>query len=256
LELVLNTINIKSKNLTWTTNINLTIPKNLLVDYPNLKGSSFANRYVVGKSLYIKKSYHWIGVNDTTGIYQYESQGKPTYSPKYPDDLISTPEISQKYYGGFLNSLSYKGLQLDILIQFVKQTALNISNQFYSPGYVNQNVIISYLSRWQKLGDMTNVGMFSTQEAADPNDHLISSDYVVSDASFIRIKNVSLSYNLPANWRKKLLRNARIYVQGQNLFTITNYQGLDPETSSRFGENGVLRLPTLRMLTAGVQITL
>jgi len=257
-EITLNTVNMKSKNFTWTSNVNLTIPKNLLVDYPNLKGSSFANKFVVGKSLYIQKSYHWISVNDSTGIYQFESGDKPIYNPKSPDDLTATPEISQKYYGGFQNSFSYKGLQLDVLFQFVKQTAPNMSNLFFSPGQVNQNVTISYLDRWQEIGDITNIGKLSTKNAADPNGNLTSSDYVISDASFIRLKNVSLSYTLPLRWQHKAhLQNARIYLQGQNLFTITNYKGLDPETASKIGgNNGVLRLPTLRMLTAGVQITL
>ena len=101
---------------------------------------------------------------------------------------------------------------------------------------------------------MTDIGKFSTKDAADPGDNVEFSNYVISDASFIRLKNLSLSYTLPSSWQKKAhLSNARIYIQGQNLFTITNYKGLDPETSSRFG---VLGLPTLRMLTAGVQITL
>jgi TonB-linked SusC/RagA family outer membrane protein len=256
-ELVLNTVNIKSPNFTWSSNLNLTIPKNELVEYPNLQGSSFANRYVVGKSLYIKKSYQWLNVKDSTGIYQYESQGKPTFTPKSPDDVTATPEITQQYYGGFGNTFSYKGLQLDVLFQFVKQTALNISNAFFSPGRFNQNLTTGYLNRWQQMGDVTDVGKFSTRNAADPNDNIGSSTYVVSDASFIRLKNLSLSYTLPADWQQKAhLKNARIYIQGQNLFTITDYKGLDPETSSTVGANGVLRLPTLRMLTAGVQLTL
>ncbi|OQP54367.1 hypothetical protein A4H97_22775 [Niastella yeongjuensis] len=256
-ELVLNTINIKSPDFTWSSSINLTIPKNELVEYPNLQGSSFANRYVVGKSLYIKKSFQWLSVNDSTGIYQYESQGKPTYTPQKPDDLTATPEITQQYYGGFGNTFSYKGLQLDVLFQFVKQTALNISNAFFSPGRFNQNLTTRYLNRWQQMGDGTEVGLFSTQNAADPNDNIGASTYVISDASFIRLKNVSLSYTLPADWQKKAhLKNARIYVQGQNLFTITDYRGMDPETASAVGAYGVLRLPTLRMLTAGVQLTL
>jgi TonB-linked SusC/RagA family outer membrane protein len=256
-EITLNTVNMKSKKFTWSSNINLTIPKNVLVSYPGIEASSFANKYVVGKSLYIQKSYRWLNVKDSTGIYQYESAGKSTYNPKSPGDLTATPEISQQYYGGFQNTFSYKGIQLDIFFQFVKQTALNISNKFFSPGQVGQNVTTFYLTRWQEIGDITNVGKFSTNNATDPNGILSSSDYVISDASFIRLKTLSLSYALPTNWQKKAhLKKTRIYVQGQNLLTITNYSGLDPETSSTVGANSVMRLPTLKMLTAGVQITL
>jgi len=75
------------------------------------------------------------------------------------------------------------------------------------------------------------------------------SDGLITDGSFIRVKNISLSYQLPGSWKQKAhLQNARLYLQCQNLFTITNYKGLDPETPG-------LNLPPLRMITAGFQVT-
>jgi hypothetical protein len=80
--------------------------------------------------------------------------------------------------------------------------------------------------------------------------YLQQSDAIISDASFIRLKNIALSYQLPAEWQKRMhLQMARLYLQIQNLLTITHYQGLDPET-------GGLNLPPLRMITAGVQVAL
>jgi len=77
------------------------------------------------------------------------------------------------------------------------------------------------------------------------------SDQSFGDASYIRLKNMSLSWQLPDPWKKKLrLQNARIYVQGQNLLTMTRFQGLDPENKSPS------RLPPLRVVTMGVQTTL
>ena len=75
-----------------------------------------------------------------------------------------------------------------------------------------------------------------------------NSDYLISDASFIRLKNLALSYSFPRKWQQKAkLQAARIYLQAQNLFTITSYRGLDPETQG-------LSLPPLRMITGGFQV--
>jgi hypothetical protein len=80
---------------------------------------------------------------------------------------------------------------------------------------------------------------------------LASSDAIYSDASYIRLRNAALSWQLPNQFIKKLhFEQARIFVQGQNLLTITNYQGLDPENRS------TSLLPPLRILTTGIQLTL
>ena len=76
------------------------------------------------------------------------------------------------------------------------------------------------------------------------------SDNLFGDASFIRLKNVSLSYQFPSALTDKIkLKNLRIYLQGQNLLTITDFNGLDPETQFP-------TLPPIRMFTGGLQITL
>jgi hypothetical protein len=80
-------------------------------------------------------------------------------------------------------------------------------------------------------------------------DAVIYSDKIIGDASFIRLKNLSLSYSLPEKLiRKAFIQNCKVYLQCQNLLTITNYQGLDPETQS-------ISLPPLRMFTSGIQLT-
>jgi TonB-linked SusC/RagA family outer membrane protein len=253
LEFILNTINVQSRNFTWSSSINVTIPKNKLEAFPGLPSSSYANQYLIGKSLFIIRSFHEVGVNDTTGVYEYQtSKGGVTNNPAYPQDLTATPEITQQYFGGFRNSIQYKGLQLDIFFQFVKQTGYNVLNQFY-PGYFGNNrgnIPAYFLDRWRGPGDITNVGKFSTENQYDPNGAFGFSDYVISDASFIRLKNLALSYSLPLSWQQRAhLQSARVYLQGQNLFTITKYIGLDPETRG-------LALPPLRMLVAGIQVVL
>lgn len=249
IEITLNTSNIKSKTFSWTSNINLTIPSNKLVAFPNIENfSSYANTYVVGKSLFSQKLYHYAGVNDTTGVYEYASgKSGTTINPIYPTDLVVSKPITQQFYGGFGNSIKYKGFQLDIFLQFVKQRAFKYFSNGYYPGSFNANFPTVVLQRWQKRGDMTNYGLFSTQFAADPNFCLPASDFIVGDASFIRFKNLALSYQLPGAWQKSMhFKNVRLYLLCQNLLTITKYLGMDPET-------GALTLPPLRMITGGLQ---
>ncbi|PSL48213.1 TonB-linked SusC/RagA family outer membrane protein [Chitinophaga niastensis] len=250
-EFELNTNNIKLKNFTWKTLINLSIPRNKLISYTNFEGSPYNRIYTIGQSLFSRKYYQYTGVDPEIGLYtvrDVNKDGSITY-----DDRIIAKELTQKFFGGMQNSFSYKGFQLDIFLQFVKQTGNDFLGFFPSvAGFVNQNVPIDNLKRWQTKGDITNIQQFSTGTGpADPaRVWYTNSDANIVDASFIRLKNLSVSYALPTNWLQRVhLQNIRIYLQGQNLFTITGYKGLDPETQR-------LGLPPLRMMTAGIQVSL
>jgi TonB-dependent starch-binding outer membrane protein SusC len=251
IELTLNTINIRARDFTWTTSANLTIPNNKLLSYPNLASSDYAGVYVVGKSIFIGEMYHFTGVNPQTGIYRFETKNSNGF-PSSPQDQFPTEPITQKFYGGIGNSITYKGFQLDVFIQFVNQLGYNYQKYFNPPGNFNDNEPTAVLGRWQSPGMMTKIQRFG--ETVDTYNSYSSyyqlSDGIISDASFLRLKNLALSYQIPTTLKNKMhLRMARIYVQCQNLFTITNYLGLDPETKG-------LNLPPLSMVTAGLQIGL
>jgi TonB-dependent starch-binding outer membrane protein SusC len=251
IELTLNTNNIKSKNFLWKTTFNMTIPNNKLVAFPDIADyPEYANRYVVGKSLYIQKLFQPTGVNPQTGVYSFTTKNANGV-PSYPNDLVSTKPVTQNFYGGFQNTFSYKGFQLDVLFQFVKQIAYNYLEYFeYAPGQYNENQPTAVLSRWQNTGQLTNIQRFGTTSTTSiPYGNLQSSNAVLTDASFIRLKNLALSYQLPSSWKSTAhLQNARVYLQCQNLWTMTKYLGLDPET-------GGLNLPPLRMITGGIQVS-
>jgi hypothetical protein len=115
----------------------------------------------------------------------------------------------------------------------------------FVPGISNQP--ISVLDRWQKPGDNAVVGRFSTGLLGDIFN--VSDAWYSYDASYVRLKNVSLSWQMPVNWLKKVrLQNVRLYTHAQNLATITRYRGLDPETMS------LATLPPLQTITVGCQI--
>jgi len=250
LEFTINTINIKSKDFSWTTTANLTVPRNKLLAFPGIDSSVYRNSYSVGHSLFSQFLYHYTGVNTQTGIYTVATKD-PSGQPSYPDDLVLSKAITQKFYGGVQNSFRYKNIQLDVFIQFVNQTRLDRQSDYYSiPGTMgNQSTAV--MNRWQKSGDHSDIQQF-TQSPSNPAYNayfnVTSSDYGITNASFVRLKNLALSFLLPSSWREKIhLQSARIYGQCQNLFTITKYQGIDPET-------GLLGLPPLKVLTIGLQI--
>lgn len=252
-EFNLHTVNIKANDFSWSSSFNMTIPQNKLLSYPNLASSPYAYSYRVGQPLSILIGYHYTGVNPQTGLYTFQTNSTDGLSLTRQDMNTVIPVI-QRFYGGFQNSFRYKKIQLDFMFQFVKQTKQNYYAFWEAPaGYVYYNQPTYVLGRWQSPGSNSNIGRFETGNTAPyANDFydLESSDRAVSDASFIRLQNLSLSYQLPETWLHVLhLKSARFYVQGQNLLTITSYLGLDPES-------GGANLPPLRTITGGVQASL
>ncbi len=249
-EIVLSATPIKTKAFTWTSSINITLPKNELVAFSTIKTSSFAFDYIVGKPLTVQPSFEHSGVNSETGLYEHRdvnSDGTLTFE----EDLKGNKALAQNFFGGFQNSFRVKGFTLDVMIQFVNQTGRNYLTYFYDRPGAATNQPVWILDRWQKPGDNAPIGQFTQGfgDASAANLYNNYSDNRFGDASFIRLKNVSLSYQFSSEILKKIaLQQARIYIQGQNLATITNYQGLDPENQSA-------TLPPLRMITVGASLT-
>jgi TonB-linked SusC/RagA family outer membrane protein len=244
-EFTLRTVNIQRKDFNWSTNFNLTIAKNKLLEFPNLESSTYANSYVIDQSLNIQKVYHFTGVDTQTGVYTFEDvngDGQLTAT----EDKKTIKDFSPEYYGGLQNTLKYKRWQLDFLFQFVKQINYNQSIYFGVPGS-GSNQPVAALERWQKAGDSKPYPIYTdgTNSAAlDAYYKYFESDAAISDASYVRLKNISLSYELPL---KDL--QCRVFFEGQNVVTFTKYKGADPE----FKSSGYL--PPLRVLSAGIQFS-
>ena len=251
-EFVLATKNVSKKNFKWTSSVNLTIPKNELVSFPGLQSSSYASNYVEGKSLNIVYGYHLLGVDPAAGIYQFEDVDKNgSISLK---DYVPSYNLDPKFYGGLDNIFNYKNWELSVFFEFRKQTGFNYNNypiNDFAPGMMF-NLPVIMVDRWQKPGDNNSIQQFTQTytPAFDAQYNFSISDGRFSDASYLRLKNLYLSYNLSEQIKKKIhLTGCRIYVAGQNLFTMTNYEGSDPETQNLFV------LPPLKTLTAGIQLT-
>lgn len=238
----------------WVMSVNATVPRNQLISFPDLSAfPDYAAKYVVGEPLEIAKLYEYTGVDANTGVYQFTDENEDGVHGV--NDRQQVRFLGRKLYGGFRNSFSYKGFQLEFLFQFVKQNGYNHTHVFpEAPGAIsNQPDLV--MDRWTESGqEGKDVQRFTTQwtTAYDAYARLLyTSTAAVSDASFIRLKNLSLSYSLPQSTLEKIrLQGASVFIQGQNLLTITDYKGIDPEAP------GSSALPPLRTLTAGVRFKL
>ncbi|MBE9602592.1 TonB-dependent receptor domain-containing protein [Pedobacter sp. MC2016-24] len=250
LEFSLNTINIKSSTFTWSTNFNLSFIQNKLISYPGLESSSYKDLYQVGESLSIKKGALFAGVDPKTGtLLFYSSTGEKILNPtSYKDRYQKIGKTMPDYFGALTNTLKTGSFELSFLIQFVKQEGYKPA---FAPGELHSYMPQEALQRWQKEGDITDIPKASLL-AGEAYINFKSSNYFWGDASYIKLKNLSLSYSLPSLWLTKArINQLRIYAQGQNLFTITKYKGTDPEIP------GVgLYIPTLRVISLGLQLTL
>lgn len=255
LELSLTTKNIAKVNFEWSTTFNITLPKNKLVSFPGLDASSYANRYVIGHSVNVQKGFDFLGVNASTGIFEYNDINKDGILDV--NDFVILGDTDPDYYGGFLNTISYKGFEADIFFEFKKQLGKNYLYSVYMPyGYIpgtmsNQPSEVS--SRWQQPGDKTNIQQYTATfgtPAFNAVNYFPGSGAVYSDASYLRLKNVAVSYSFqPGLLHKYHITYCRVYLQGQNLLTITGYKVADPETQNMYA------LPPLKTLTAGIQFT-
>lgn len=253
-EFLLSSTLLKNKAIQWTADVNVTIPSNVLKEFPDLeKFRAYANRFDVGKSVFVLKGYEYLAVDPQSGLYMFADRNNDG-GISSPDDFVGLENVAQQFYGGIGSTLKIGNFQLDLLFQFVKQTGYSYIRSFTFPGDLS-NQPVQVIERWQQPGDDSGIQRFT---AFDPDGSVglafgrnRLSNNAVTDASFMRIKNASLSWTLPTVWCQKIkLSSGKLYVQGQNLFTITRYIGLDPESQMS------MSLPPLRMITAGLQVSL
>ena len=260
-EFELNTTNVQSSNFSWTTNVNLTFNRDKLVSYPDLAESFYSSEYVVGMPVTVPMLYHYTGPDAKTGL--------PTFQDKNGDGSIDQGDMSlapygHPYYGGLTNTITYKGLSLNFTFQYDHRMGYKNAtlSENYSPvGSSLQNQSTAYLNRWTSAG---STGYFPAASLNyDPSyGNLANSDYNWGDASFLKLKTVSLNYTLPKEWVSSLkMANAQIYLQGQNIFTWAKQKYVyDPETNvdgagPAPGTGQYIAFPQLRTIVLGLNVS-
>jgi TonB-linked SusC/RagA family outer membrane protein len=271
LEFTLNTVNVQTKNFSWESNLNISFNKNKVMELTRGQRSLTTNSDYVSqfnKPLYVAEigkpagmmiGFIWEGNyqytdfdNPSPGVYilkpSIPTNGavRNTILPgdiKYKDingdgimndaDLTFIGSGQPIHTGGFSNNFNYKAFSLNVFFQWSYGNDIYNANRLImegnSNGWGNINQFASYSNRWSPENP-TNEN-YRTRGQGPIGFH---SSRVVEDGSFIRMKTVSLNYNLPAKLIKTAyLSNLSVNVSAQNLITWTNYSGMDPEVSTR-----------------------
>jgi TonB-linked SusC/RagA family outer membrane protein len=229
----------------WNLAINFSLPRNRLVAFDGIEESPYVNIYEVGEPLSVRWLYSWKGVNKETGNHEFVDENVDGEINDLDRKLMSPAD--RAYYGGVSSTIQHKGFEVSLLFQISDQKTVRYLPNM--PGALGTNQPLDALHRWRQSGDVTDVQRFSANSLSLDFEHARQSNYNITGASFFRLKTASISYRIPQRWLETgKIREARIFLQGQNLFTITDYPGLDPETGSG--------LPPLRMTSIGVQLKL
>lgn len=253
-EITINTNLIKNSKTNWSLNANIGRNRNKLISYPNLKESSYSSVYIVGKPLNISQLLHHKGVDPLTGLYTFEDKNKDGNINREANDLnndLYTKDRNTTFDGGFGSDLTYKDLTINLFFTYRRRPYTK--SAIYSgevPGALGSNQSVQMLDRWQKEGDVAKFAKFQNYIDEASSIYLGQSDGVFSDGSFVRLKTLSISYGLFKKSNNVRSLGAKIYIRGENLFLVTKYNGVDPETPV-FGA-----LPPVTTITAGLQITM
>lgn len=286
LELELTSQNVKNDAFTWTTNFNVSFIRNevtsLVNDAPFAAG--FANRVQVGSPLgsfygyTVDRIYQTQAEIDADNARARELAGRATvfyqaqgtrpgdirFQDRNEDGLITQDDQSiigsaqPDFFGGINNQLSFKGFDLGFFFQFQAGNEIFNSTRSFAEGMNGQfGQLASTLDRWTADNPSTT---FPRAAFGDPNNNRRTSTRFLEDGSYVRLKTMTLGYNIPEALTKVArLQTARIYVSGQNLLTFTDYSGLDPEINTFSGSNislgtDFLTFPQARTIQVGLNL--
>ncbi len=271
-EISLNTVNFNSKKFTWTSNFNISFNKNKVLglsdDEDYLLSSVGWGVNFNSTPLYIAEigqpaaqfyGYKWDGnyqyddFNEVSeGVYVLKDEittngmsrdkiqpGDIKYRDLNDDKVVDSEDLTVLgnaypiHIGGFTNEFRYKSLTLNVFFQWSYGNKIMNANRMLFEGNTltaqNFNQYASYIDRWTP--ENQNNTLYRTGGQGPIG---VYSDRTLEDGSYLRLKSVSLTYNLPDKIIKRLsLKNLSFNLSSQNLFTLTNYSGMDPEVSVR-----------------------
>lgn len=243
LEFGLKTVNFKS-DFTWESGVNISFNKNEVIDLvgQELFLGGIAGR---GEAILVKEGlplgsifgYVYGGVDPATGnAFYIDRNGASTFTPT-EDDRRIIGDANPNFMFSVNNTLSYKNVSLQIFLEGTYGNDMLNATRIETEGMIDQkNQSTAVLNRWRQPGDVTDIPRASF---GNTDNSRISTRFV-EDASYMRFKAVSLSYNFNKKITDKLnLDNLRFYVTGENLLIVTKYSGFDPEVNAFGGSNTV-----------------
>jgi len=260
-ELSINTTNIERPGLVWTTSFNIAKNVNKIesLPVPITQHSRDWVRMEEGQPLYSFWVYEQLYVDPQTGdaVYRDVNQdGQITAA-----DRIIKGNAAPDFFGGLTNTITHKNLDFSFLFNYELGADILDLNRFFMEHGGTRNGSITFLpgqlDRWQQPGDITDIPRLTRTG----NNYNLPSSRLISDASFLRLRSVSLGYTIPVETLTRLkIQKARIYVQGTNLWTATSYGGLDPEVNVAESNQNVrgidhATVPQPRSFQVGLNLT-
>jgi TonB-linked SusC/RagA family outer membrane protein len=250
-EVVLGATVIDKKDFRFGLTFNTGINRNKLLAYPNIELSPFASKLKVGQPLNMVYLLHFTGVDPQTGEYTVEDKnedGNFTFSPGKPNDDSYVRILSPKFIGGLGTNFKYRDFNLSLFFNIKKQIGKNAIKLSSNVGAIGNQPMELIGKQWQKTGDIATYARFTTKSNQGTALYNFS-DGLYTDASFIRLSTLSLSYSLPILWIKKAgVKGCSLFANAHNLFVLTNYKGLDPETQNFGG------MPPSKTIVGGINI--
>ncbi|NML23906.1 SusC/RagA family TonB-linked outer membrane protein [Pseudoflavitalea sp. G-6-1-2] len=295
-EISITSTNIEHRDFKWSSTVNISRNKNIIKKLHKIDPNSLAatiesnggNFWLPGYSASEFFMYQWAGVDPKTGQPQWtDNTGKQLDKPireVYPNEpdehRKAMGDAMPSVYGGFGNNIIYKNFELDVFFSFAAghkmYNGANAALYSYTSGSFSgddvNNLSRDLLNYWKQTGDNTGVPML-VNNSNSAGSFFSKYDYTVGrnisrfleDASFIKLRNITLAYNLSKGWMQRMglgsITHARLFVQAENVFVITGYSGIDPEVSA-YGSSGLkagfdeLTLPNPRIFRFGLKLGL
>ncbi|WP_226163485.1 SusC/RagA family TonB-linked outer membrane protein [Hymenobacter terricola] len=298
-ELTVGTQNIHNENFTWSSNFNFSTNKNRVTALSNNEDLLFTyNVTRVGESVGSLYGYDYRGVNQANGspiysrldgvLVQGSTASSGTTASRYylydaanpgaafvnpapgvtnanlssltAADKIVLGQTNPSIFGGLDNNITYKGFDLDVFVRYsLGNKLMNITRQqLLRTDFLNNSTEI--LTRWQNPGDQTDVPRIASGNSGFVNQDGSGSSRFVESGNFLRMQNITLGYSLPARLLgPTTLSRVRVFVQAQNVFTVTKYRGVDPEVNNSPTSNNTTGVdynsnPQQRVFTGGVNV--
>ena len=245
---------VQTKNFLWTVNANASYNYNEITELYNgvqeYERSNTNTKLVVGHPLgefYINR---YAGVNPINGdALWYTKDGELTTELRDEDKVLIGKSYIAPWQGGFGTALSWKGLSLSAQFSWVADRYMINNDRYFDESngrFASYNQSRRLLDRWKEPGDVTDIPRHGVYTEFDSR--------LLEDASFLRLKNVMLSYSFKfaADRKRTVIRGVRAYAQAQNLLTFTKFSGLDPEGTSNIY---AAQYPMARQFTFGLDLT-
>ena len=277
IELLVNSVNIRNKRFSWTSSFNIAANKNKVVDlggvdYILTKNITYAgnvSRLTLGGPVGTFWGATYYGTRKTldpvkgaVGVSATPKLGEALYVDSKEDGVLSVDDYgvignsNPDFFGGFSNSFTYGRFSLDFYMSFSSgNQIMNIADAFYNSGDLLSNQYKTMVNRWSPDNPTSDIPRFS-------RDGYIPNTRWVYDGSYLRMKSLTVGYNLPGRVIKaKWIQNINLYVSASNLFLITSYPYYDPE-SNAYGKDATVRgfdatnYPQNRAFVGGVKIDL